>query len=38
MALPWILAVRIAQIVFGLIVLALTAYGAWLPEPLYTPR
>jgi len=35
MALPWIYAVRVAQILFGLIVLALTAYGAWLPEPLY---
>lgn len=28
MNLPWIQAVRIVQIIFGLIVLALTAYGA----------
>jgi hypothetical protein len=33
MAFPWIYAVRIAQILFGLIVLALTAYGARPPSP-----
>lgn len=29
MAMPWIYAVRFAQILFGLIVVALTAYGKW---------
>lgn len=34
MNLPWIQAVRIVQIIFGLIVVALTAYGSFIPHLL----
>lgn len=33
MAMPWIYAVRLVQILFGLIVVALTAYGKYCTQP-----
>lgn len=33
---PWIYPVRFAQIIFGIVVLGLTAYGSWL-SPTYIP-